>query len=372
MLYAANGAVSIPEIISFVTAAPTTPEQLLDERFREDNPTCQTLRQAWSAPKIPVNEATREACSRYWINEFPAIPARTRGNIVISLSTALSRFSHGRLHNAFCVKTTIVPDMCFNGAIIVMAMPTLSWNEDGIIGQQLFKYLWQRVMESRNGLPARFRERPVFLWADEAQHFINSYDSDFLSTCRGSRACVVFLSQNLPTYYAKMGPADAQAVDALIGKFNTHVFHQNACPKTNSFASSLIGRGIHRRATYNEGQGTNRNTGMNAGSNVNRGSSSSIGGSWGSNGQGSNSWSSGSNRGNGESWGDNRGVATSENSSQGYSEVMENLIEPAWFSSGLKSGGPANRNRVTAVWFQNGGNFQESGGRNVLFPTFRQ
>jgi len=26
----------------------------------------------------------------------------------------------------------------------VSAMPALTWNEDGIIGQQLFKYIWQR------------------------------------------------------------------------------------------------------------------------------------------------------------------------------------------------------------------------------------
>ena len=139
----------------------------------------------------------------------------------------------------------------------------------------------QRVLESRNALPQKFRDRPVFLWADEAQYFINSYDSDFLSTCRGSRACTVFLSQNLPTYYAKMGPAERDAATALIGKFNTQVFHLNACPQTNGFASQLIGKAPRRRATYSEGQGTSRNVGMNTGENASRGTSSSAGGSGG-------------------------------------------------------------------------------------------
>lgn len=370
-LYAADGTVSVSAIIAFVLAAATSPEQLGDEEFKRNNLAYQTLFRAATAPKVPIEPHTLEAITRYWFNEYTAIPARTRGNIVISLSTTLGRFNHGRLHTVFCGKTSIVPDLCFNGAIIVMAMPALTWNEDGIIAQQLFKYMWQRVVESRNGLAKKFRDRPVFLWADEAQYFINSYDSDFLSTCRGSRACAVYLTQTLPTYYAKMGQGETHAADALVGKFTTQIFHQNACPRTNEFAANLIGRGIHRRATYSEGEGVNRNAGMNAGRNSSRGGSSSAGGSYG-NGHGSTSWSSGSNHGSGENWGDNRGVGTNENFSQGYSEVMDYLIEPVVFGRDLKSGGPANRNQVTAIWYKAGGNFKSSYGGNVVFPTFRQ
>jgi uncharacterized membrane protein YgcG len=366
-LYAADGTVSVSSIIAFVLAAPTSPEQFDNEEFQRSNLTYQTLFRAATQPKIPIEKNTLDAIARYWLNEYTAIPARTRGNIVISLSTTLGRFNHGRLNQVFCGTTTIVPDLVFNGAIIIMAMPALTWNEDGIIGQQLFKYMWQRVVESRNGLPPKFRDRPVFLWADESQYFVNSYDSDFLSTCRGSRACTVFLTQTLPTYYAKMGAAETHAADALVGKFNTQIFHQNACPKTNEFASNLIGRGLQRRATYNEGEGTSRNLGMNAGQSTNRGSSSSAGG-----GGGSSSWSSGSNQGSGQNWGDNRGRGVNESFSQGYSEVMDYLIEPVVFGRDLKSGGPANGNQVTAIWYKAGGNFKDTHGGNVLFPTFRQ
>ena len=69
---------------------------------------------------MPIEPHTLEAITRYWFNEYTAIPARTRGNIVISLSTTLGRFNHGRLHTVFCGKTSIVPDLCFNGAIIVI------------------------------------------------------------------------------------------------------------------------------------------------------------------------------------------------------------------------------------------------------------
>ena len=371
VIYAADGTVSVSSIIAFVLAAATTEEQLANEEFQQSNLAYQTLFRAATKPKVPIEKNMLDAIARYWLSEYIAIPDKTRGNIIISLSTTLGRFNHGRLHRVFCGKTTIVPDLVFNGAIIIMAMPALTWNEDGIIGQQLFKYMWQRVMESRNGLPRQFRDRPVFLWADEAQYFMNSYDSDFLSTCRGSRACTVFLSQNLPTYYAKMGTSETHAADALIGKFNTHVFHQNACPRTNQFASTLIGRTIHRRGTYNAGEGSSRNMGMNAGNSANRGASSSFGSS---SGQGGSSYSSnsGSNSGSGENWGDARGLSSNSSYSQGYSEVLDNAIEPSWFSQGLISGGPTNGNQVTAVWFKNGGRFIDSGGANILYPIFRQ
>ena len=51
---------------------------------------------------------------------------------------------------------------------------------------------------------------------------------------------------------------------------------------------------------------------------------------------------------------------------------MDYMIEPVEFASKLKSGGPAHRNQVTAIWFKAGGNFKDTHGSNILFPTFRQ
>ena len=95
--------------------------------------------------------------------------------------------------------------MTFHGAVIVLAMPTLTWNEDGIIAQQLFKYMWQRAVLSRNSLPEKHRERPLFLFSDEAQDTASTYDGEFLAMCRGSKCSVCYLTQSLPTYYSKMG-----------------------------------------------------------------------------------------------------------------------------------------------------------------------
>jgi hypothetical protein len=287
----------------------------------------------------------------------------------------LDRFRHGRLQRAFCGRTTIVPEMTFHGAIIVLAMPTLTWNEDGIIAQQLFEYMWQRAVLGRNSLPQKHRERPVFLHSDEAQGTVSSYDGEFLSMCRGSKCSVCYLTQSLPTYYSKMGGDNPRnAADALIGKFMTNVFHSSACPVTNEYASRVIGKVVKRRRNASNGTSQSTNLGMSEGSNENNGSSSNYGSSFGSSsGQGSSNFNQGSghNCGSGNNWGSNRGRGSSENASEGYSESLEYVIEPGDFARTLKTGGPQSGNEVTGVWFQSGRIFRASGG-NTLLARFKQ
>ena len=214
----------------------------------------EVMEAAAHAPKVPMGRTALRDAITYWAEQYPAIPDKTRGNIVATVTTTLDRFMHGRLNRAFCGRTTIVPELTFHGAIIVLAMPTLTWNEDGIIAQQLFKYMWQRAVLSRNSLAQVHRERPVFLWSDEAQETVSPYDGEFLSMCRASKCCVTYLTQSLPTYYAKLGgdnPRDA--AHALVGKFMTHIYHSNACPETNEYAARMIGKVTKRRGNYSSG-----------------------------------------------------------------------------------------------------------------------
>jgi hypothetical protein len=197
----------------------------------------------------------------------------------------------------------VVPELSLHGLVIVLAMPTLVWNEDGIIAQQLFKYMWQRAVLTRNSLAPEHQERPVFLWSDEAQETMHSYDAEFQSMCRGSKCCTVYLTQSLPTYYAKIGgdnPRDA--AHALVGKFMTHIYHSNACPETNEYASRMIGKVVTRHGNFSAGASQSLNMGMSMGSSEQSGSSSSYGSSSGSNNYSFNS-SYGSTSGTGNNWG---------------------------------------------------------------------
>lgn len=371
VIYAATGTVRIADLLRFVRSAPQSPDQMHDPEWQRSSFFCETFARAASN----MDDATGERMVGYWRNDFATLDPKTRSNIVISLTTTLDRFQHGWLARLFCGQTTFVPELTFHGAIILLNLPALTLNEEGIIAQQLFKYVWQRAVLARNALPPEQQARPVFLWADEAQYFVNSFDAEYLSTCRGSRACTVFLTQSLPTFYARMGGENARdRVHHLVGNFATRIWHNNACAETNEWAAKTLGRTVHTRANFSEGHGSTSNVGLNMGEGTSWGNNWGGGGGTSSSQQGgssSSNWSSGGSVGGNDSRGRNRGHGQSSNVSQGYSEQMDWLIEPGAFAHMLKTGGPANGNRVSAVWFQAGRVFRASGG-NALMAEFVQ
>ena len=416
-IYYAYGSVTVEDILKFVTSAAGDESLYKNAAWREKSFAAQALEKAVEnvsreiiqnslqeeQSNLPASVQQRVAhvqkIGDYWFNEYPAIPDKTRGNIQISITAQLDRFRHGRMNKTFCSRTDVVPEMTFHGMIIIMAMPALVWKEDGMIAQQLFKFMWQRAVESRNGLDPEHRQRPVFLWADEAQYFVSLKDHTFLTTCRDSLACVVFLTQTLPTYYSSLGESNRAAADGLVGTFNTKVFHLNSCNVTNKYASDLIGRAVQQRAnssvntgtssggSRNEGSSTSYgySGGMNEGANTSRGSSSGTSASSSAQGSSYGSTSSRSS-GSGESWGRNVGSTVnhgqnwgqgeswgqSEGQTYGQTEQMDNILEPNFFASQLKSGGAPHQNQVSAVWFRAGAQFKATRGGHFLIPLFKQ
>lgn len=363
-LYSAQGKVTIPDIIDFINSAPTSIEEMASAEWQRSSFMKKIMDVAATHPRVPMDAAALEDTFRYWTAEFARIPDKTRGNIVISATTVLDRFRHGRLQRAFCGKTTIVPEMSFHGAVIVLAMPTLTWNEDGAIAQVLFKYMWQRAVLTRNSLEEKHRARPLFLFSDESQETVSSYDGEFLGMCRDSKCCVLYMTQSLPAYFSKIGgdnPRDAAM--NLVGKFMTHVYFSNGCAETNEFAARTIGKVIKRRANYSAGENRNVNYGMNYGAGDNRGSSTT----WGQGIFGTTT----TNKGGSDNWGENRGRSNGTSVNRGYSESMEYAIEPGDFARCYKTGGAANNFQVTGLWFRAGESFRASG-TNVLPVTFSQ
>jgi hypothetical protein len=51
-----------------------------------------------------MDKAAYDDAVNYWGIQFPAIPEKTRGNIVITVTAALDRFKHGRLNAPFAGK----------------------------------------------------------------------------------------------------------------------------------------------------------------------------------------------------------------------------------------------------------------------------
>ena len=147
----------------------------------------------------------------------------------------------------------VKPELTHKGAIVIMNFPVKEYGDAGRAAQVVYKYLWQQAAERRN---VKETPRPVFLWVDEAQNFATEYDMQFQATARSSRACTVYLTQNIPNYYAEMGGENSQyRVKSLMGNLQTKIWHANSDPMTNQEASEIIGKSWRKHKTSGQSFG---------------------------------------------------------------------------------------------------------------------
>ena len=156
----------------------------------------------------------------YWQQEAAiAGEDRTMGSIVATLAGMAEPFVSGPVREIFCCNgpSNFEPEWSLYGGIIILALPTLIWRDVGRISQLLFKYLWQRSVTRRQGLP--LGQVPVFWFCDEAQNWFSAYDWRYQAEARVSWAATVALTQTLSGIYATLDPGRAQAqAGALTGE----------------------------------------------------------------------------------------------------------------------------------------------------------
>ena len=389
-LIAATGRFRLDELMQFITTAPNRPEDMHDPEWCARSYWYWAMDQAHDAPRgPPMSEASRRAVQDYWLGNFIRLDPKTRSNVVATLTATISPFLRGHLHEMFCTDTTVVPELTHEGAIIIVDCPIKTMGINGVMAALVMKYCWQRSIEARLVGP---HTRPGFLYVDESQLFKLAYDLEFQGTARSALAATVYLTQNLSNYYATQPGRDPKAAtDALLGNFQTKIFHTNTDVATNQYAADLIGKGIVRRASgnwsenggwsrgendgttysYQRGKNKGRQSGSQSGGGVtysDTGSASysiNSGGSHGRQEGESSSWS------RGQTTGTSRGESGGWNSGGGWSEQMDYLVPPSFFASGLRKGGPENDFLVDGVLVQGGRRFRASGGHS-LFVTFQQ
>jgi type IV secretory pathway TraG/TraD family ATPase VirD4 len=369
LIHAGTGTLRIDDILRSARSAPTSLDQMKDPAWQANSDFYKMC--ALAADKL--DDATGARLMAYW-QEFTALDGKTRSNILISLTTALDALvSNAWLRNAFCEGSSIFPELCFEGVIIVLDMPVLTRHEDGLFAQQIFVLAYQRAVLARNALSKRYRERPVFLIIDEFPLFSNPYYTRFLGLCRSSNCCTVLLAQSVPSIEARMtGPNGAQQAQSLFANCAIKIWAANNCTVTNEWASKTIGRTLQTRSNYSANEGHNANFGMNMGEGTNYGWSSQSGGNSSSSSNGGSSsgssWSSGTSGGGSDNHGRNRGSGSSHGQSWGHNEVLEFAVEPGEFGRVLKTGGPSKR--VSTIIYQAGRTF--SSGGNALLVEWRQ
>ena len=181
---------------------------------------------------------------RYFSSSLPYMSEHTQNAVIESFMGIVEPFLSGILYTHFSGETNLYPEEIYTkNKIIVLDFPVKEFLDAGIMAQGIFKLIFQQAVERRD---VSKYPTPAFLWADEAQYFINPYDQIFLTTARSSRTAVVMLSQSISNYFAVMGSGyDARAkVDSLMGNLSTKIFHANSDAETNEYASRLIGKAV--------------------------------------------------------------------------------------------------------------------------------
>jgi hypothetical protein len=325
VLVMGGGAVSLHAMFDVVRSAPPDAASLASPAWQGGSACWKLLETGRKRAAGRPWEVDFKEVSGYWLSHFPTLGDRTRGSIVAMFSTLAEALMRGKMRELFCSGTTLAPEDVIAGKVVVVDLPVKEWSEVGRMAAVLWKYCLQKAVERRTDNRGG-QARPVFLWADECQHFTSRYDALFQATARSSRAATVYLTQNYPSLTGGLGgPGEGRGMaDALLGNLGTKVFHANSDRDTNQLAADLVGKRLAEL----------RNTG--AGSSASLGAQASLGSS----------------------------------RSRGRSESMDYEIQPREFSV-LRKGGPENGNTADALVFQNG-RIWSSTGRTWQKVGFRQ
>lgn len=188
----------------------------------------------------------------FFLKTYLQLSEKTRSVIDFSFTSFLYHLLKEPVYSLFAKgESTFTPDDSLRGKIIVLNLPTKTFDKVGKDCQIMFKYIWQRAMERRD--IKKNDVRPVFLWADEAQNFIHEHDAEYQATARSSRIATVYLTQNLSNYYSNMGGSHSEhRVKSFLGTLNTKFFHANADVETNRYAADLMGEEYKDSKTLSE------------------------------------------------------------------------------------------------------------------------
>jgi hypothetical protein len=271
---------SIREMRSILTSAPTTDEakdyqdlMLLlkgsdvnavkkDEiihhltQWAQESPCIEALLELELRKDLAACEIeTQRLINSYFLKEFAQLAERTKSIVIESFLGLIEPFSSGILKKQFTteVSPNLWPKNTFeNGKIIILDFPIKEHLVAGIYAQAIVKHCWMQAIERRKLTDENVR--PVFMWIDEAQFFINpEYDALFQTTARSSLCCSVYLTQNLNSYYFAMGEKSPEArAKSLLGNLNTKIFHANGDFDTNKYASDAIGKGFITMTALNQ------------------------------------------------------------------------------------------------------------------------
>jgi len=292
---------------------PNSPEQANDENFIRDSYFLQTM---WKA-KERVGDHNRDfqMVDRY-LTSFINLNDKTSSSIIAMTSSVIEPFIASRvLNNFFAGESTLNLNEIFSGKILLLDIPVAKYNYVGRIAQILIGAAIKDAAKKRD---LDSYPNPLVFFIDECTNFIvPRMDSLFMSVCRGYGVGNVLINQNTSNMLGTIGSegraAEAQ-VNSILALCNTKIANANNCHITNKYVSDTIGKDFIRTQSYSVGQ--------------------------------------------------RMGNSASAN------QALHYVVEPRFYTMGLRTGGVENDFIVDALVTRTGGVF--SNGQNFIKASFKQ
>lgn len=234
----ADGTVSIPALLEIVRAAPTS---LASDSWKPGSLFFKKLQAAKASAQTRDEFETYKGAVAYF-GQFASWDERYRSSVLAMFTTSADRLVRPPFASLFSGTSTITPQDTFAGKILILDLPVSQFQAVGRSAQVLTKTAWQMDVLRRTPCSTT---HPVFLYADEAQNFVSSYDAVFQNQAREARAATVYLTQNISNVLTAMRARGGEdAAKSLIANLQTKIFHANCHYETNKWAEQLIGEEI--------------------------------------------------------------------------------------------------------------------------------
>ena len=192
----------------------------------------------------------------FFTAKWPSLNQRPRSIVEGMFSAMCSPFLQQPLRALFTGgKSTITPEACFDGTLVLVDIPVLQNQAVGAVCAQCWKYCFQQAVMQRSGKTEALR--PAFLWADEFQNFVTARDAEYQAVARGLASPTVYLTQQIQSLSRVLGE---DTTENLLANLQTKFFGQNA-GATNEWASNLIGSRYVWEDTLNMGGGASHDIG---------------------------------------------------------------------------------------------------------------
>ncbi|MBV9505029.1 MAG: hypothetical protein JO323_08510 [Acidobacteriia bacterium] len=147
---AAKGEITMKMLHDVITSAPRSHAEVHDKEWQASSICYRLIEEAEAREKSERAQSDFELAARYFLREFPDMPNDTRGSILAAYGVMGDVLLRGHMADLFDGETTFLPDLTFDGAIIVLDLPTKVYGQAGVLVQSAFTYLWQTACEQRN------------------------------------------------------------------------------------------------------------------------------------------------------------------------------------------------------------------------------